>query len=139
MKKLAVVVGLILATSTALADEPKHFSVMFQSTETNVTEASWQALNVIDAMQTDQIAKNPKCYQEVGTLSLLTGNHPTTHQAILGSALFGVLHYGVAKLIDYTDSPTIQRIYQYGGLIFKGWNDNRNREIGLGLNHSRGC
>src|SRR5208282_1212407 len=138
MKYILVVASLMLANA-ALADEPKHFSVMFQSTETDVTEASWQALNVIDAMQTDQIAKNPKCYQEVGTLHYIAGNHPTTHQAILGSALFGVLHYGVAKLIEYTDSPRLQRIYQYSGLIFKGWNDNRNREIGLGLNHSRGC
>jgi hypothetical protein len=114
----------------------------FENKETLIAELTWQALNVIDTMQTVQIAKNPECFQEVGTLSLLYGNHPTVSQVYIGSAIFGVAHYLVAKGIDHLvqenpDYMVVQRVFQYGNLAYKTWDVNRNRNIGLGLTSSQ--
>lgn len=122
------------------------FSVAFKplSFETAAQELSWQGLNVVDMFQTIQIAKNGQCFQEVGTLSFLTGPHPSERSAIGGSILFGVLHYGGTRLIEnlVDENPNyriLQRIWGYGGLLLKGQNDWHNHQIGLGLDSSRSC
>jgi len=117
--------------------EPKaKFKPFAMSTETNIQEAVWQAMNVVDMLQTIEIAKNPTCYQEVGTLSMLYGNRISKKDAVIGSAIFGVLHYaatrGIESLIDRNpDYRVLQRVWQYTGYGWKGHTLYKNHEIGL--------
>lgn len=124
-------------------DTHTGFYVGFANKETVIAEATWQGLNVVDMLQTVQIAKNPKCYQEVGQLGVL-GNHPSTAQVYAGLALFSVLHYVIAKGIDHLvvenkDYMVLQRVYQYSNILYKGYIIQQNASYGIGLNRSRGC
>lgn len=119
------------------------FYVGFANTETTVAEASWQALNIIDTMQTIQTAKNPACYKELGQMSIVS-EHPSVKEVYIGMAVFSVAHYLVAKGLDHLvihdqNYMVLQRIYQYTGLVFKGYSIGHNASIGLGLNHSKSC
>jgi hypothetical protein len=141
---LFVVVMLMMMPKCEARD---RFTVEFQPLrkETLIAEITWQALNVVDALQTVQIAKNPACYQEVGTINQVFGiNHPSVGQAIGFFALFGVLHYGTAKVLEavadkHPSFYNVQRVFEYGGLIYKANVVKNNADYGLGLNHSRSC
>lgn len=124
------------------AYESHWFSAM--SAETNTEEATWQALNVVDTLQTVQIARNPTCYEEVGTLRMFTGPHPSVKGAVLGGIGFSIAHYVAARaienLVDYNpDYRVVQRVFQFGGLLWKGQVVYHNDKIGLKVGHSRQC
>lgn len=162
MKALVFILASLFVT-TAFADDrwveptpaasPRGFSVVFQpmSRETNIEEGVWQFLNVIDLLQSIQIAKNPACYSEVGTPALLgSGPHPSVGATIGFSALFSVGHYlvsrGIETLLDneraednYEDYRILQRWWQFGSMAPKLYTVVNNQRLGLGLTHSRGC
>lgn len=128
-------------------DAPKvyrtHFYVGFANKETTAAEIVWQMLNVVDTLQTLQIAKNPKCYQEVGQLSIIS-NHPSTNQVYVGMAAFAAFHYLVAKGIDHLvvgnpDYMVIQRVFQYSNLAYKAYTIESNAHYGIGMTHSPDC
>jgi hypothetical protein len=106
------------------------------STETNIQEGVWQAMNVLDMLQTIEIAKNLQCYEEVGTLSLIYGNKISKSDAIVGSVGFGILHYLVTRSIESLvdrnpDYRVLQRTWQYTGYVWKGHTVYNNHRIGL--------
>ena len=136
-KSLLAVTLVTALSGTVSAREP--FSVPFRDGLTNVSESAWQLENVIDAMQTVQIAKNPGCYQEVGTLYYFAGHHPSESQVLIVSLGFAAAHYGAAKLIERYGNNTVQYIFQSFTLVTKSQNIINNANIGLGLNHSRSC
>lgn len=163
MKALLLILATLFVT-TAFADDRYYeptpptahgFSVVFKpmSRETNIEEGVWQFLNVIDLLQSIQIAKNPQCYREVGTPALLgSGPHPGIGATIGFAALFGVGHYlvsrGIETLIDNEktedhdngdDYRILQRWWQLGSFVPKAYTVEQNASIGLGLTHSRGC
>jgi len=131
---------LMTAANYARADEsydgPHHFSVSFR-TETNVTEALWQAENVVDLQQTLRIAEDPEHHHECGTLGLLTGPHPSAGEVWVGSVAAAVAHYYVTHELErlgekYPAFRTISRVWSYGSLGYKTWNMERNARVGLG-------
>lgn len=106
------------------------------SAETNIQEGVWQVLNVIDTLQTIEIAKNPSCYEEVGTARMFVGAHPSKKEAIGVGIGFGVLHYIVTRslenLVDRNpDYRVLQRTWQYTGYVWKGYAVANNHRIGL--------
>src|SRR5271166_2066094 len=137
MWALFVLLMLLVFGGRANADEaydgPHGFRVMFKplSTETVVTEALWQAENVIDIQQTLRIARDPVHYDEVGTLSLFAGPHPSVRQVYVVSVAFAVAHYTVTRLIENLvdenpDYRVVQRVWSYSTLGAKTWNMQRN-------------
>jgi hypothetical protein len=128
-------------------DSPKvyrtHFYVGFANRETTAAEIVWQLLNVVDTMQTLQIAKNGACFEEIGQLSMIS-NHPTTRQVYIGMSLFAAGHYLVSKGIDSLvvenpDYMVVQRVWQYSALSYKIYTVENNARIGIDLDHSRSC
>lgn len=136
MKSLLLFASLML-TAVAHAGD-RQFSVEF-SKETTVEEAVWQAMNVVDTLQTIQIAKNPKCFQEVGQLGWFTGPHPSKTQVIEVSALFSVAHYGTTLLLENYGPRWAQRVWQFGNFGYKGHTIIQNANYGIDLDHSRDC
>jgi len=121
----------VILCHNAKAAEP--FSVEFKPLkwDTLATEVAWQAENIIDLDQTLQIARDPTHYREVGTMSPLTGPHPTVRQVWLYSALFGVAHYAVTQTLTNAGHENLARAWSYGSLSAKTWNMRRNESIGL--------
>ena len=118
---------------------PHGFQVMFKplSTESTITEALWQAENIIDVRQTLRIARDPQHYQEIGTLGIFAGNHPSVRQVYVVSIAFAIAHYAVTRglenLVDENpDYRVLQRVWSYSTLGAKTWNMQRNARIGLG-------
>jgi hypothetical protein len=68
---------------------------------TIATEATWQALNVVDTGQTVTIARNPERFQEAeGVTRALTGAHPSTGRVYAVMGAYAVLHAGVTLAIE---------------------------------------
>jgi hypothetical protein len=131
MRRLLWLVGALAVTNVAVAREP--FSVPFKPLKTDVAvvEALWQAENVIDLDQTLHIARDPAHYSEVGTMSPITGPHPTVRQVWLFSALFGLGHYAVTQALTNAGYDNAARVWGYASLGAKTWNMQRNMRIGL--------
>jgi hypothetical protein len=94
-------------------------------------EVAWQIENLVDINQTLKIARDPADWREVGTMSLITGQHPTVRQVWFVSLATAVLHYGVSQVLENTDHPRLMAAWQLGTLGYKTWDINRNRENGL--------
>jgi hypothetical protein len=118
--------------SQAKAREP--FAVPFKPLRSGpaMLEAAWQVENLIDLSQTLKIARSPDQWQEVGTLSLLYGAHPTVSQVWVGSLLFGLGHYAVSALLENADMPKTLAVWQVTSLTYKTWDLQRNERVGLG-------
>ncbi len=152
MKKILTISLLLLAAAAHADDDTpaphRHFSVMFQpmSKETQVQEVIWQSMNVVDALQSIQIAKQPACYEEVGTPRLLgSGPHPSEGATVGYAGLFAVGHYAISRLLENLvedsdgDYRLLQRIWEYSTIFAKGMTISNNARLGLGLTHARGC
>ena len=112
-----------------------HFNVVFH-TETTLQEVTWQALNVVDIMQTVDIAEHPKQWQEIGEVGFFTGPHPSKGGAIGTLVAFGVIHYAVTVGIENLyqqnhDYEVLQRIWQYSLIAPKAYTVWHNHEIGI--------
>lgn len=71
------------------------------STETKVEETTWQALNVIDTVQTVQMQRQPLCYQETGEFGI-NGRHPSEAAIVGFQAAMGLVHFGMTELFEHT-------------------------------------
>jgi hypothetical protein len=138
---LAAAIGLVFflaanakANGESAPEPRKPFSVAFKPLPKGVLalEAAWQIENLIDIDQTLKIARDPMQYQEVGTLSLFAGAHPTVRQVWWVSAAFGLGHYAVSQLLLDADMPKTLAAWQWVSLGYKTWNMKRNYDIGLG-------
>ena len=151
MKQIICALALICTSTAALADapvaEPKVFSVVFKPLrgETAYEETAWQLLNVIDGLQSVQIARNPKCYAEVGTPEYFgVGSHPSVATSVAFTVVFAGAHWGVTRIlenfVDDDDSVrNLQRVWQGVSLVTKAATVVNNHNIGLGLTSSHGC
>lgn len=116
-------------------------SVTEWSTETKLEESSWQALHVVDTVQTMEIARNPACYNEV-ELGPIIGYHPSTGSVAAWSASEIVLHAGVTALMENYDAPRwVRRGWQsiWLGSAANGVAVNFRAGLGVGsVNPSKG-
>jgi hypothetical protein len=138
---LAAAIGLVFflaseskANGEGTPEQRKPFSVAFKPLPKGVLalEAAWQIENLIDIDQTLKISREPLSYQEVGTLSLFAGPHPSQRQVWVVSAAFGLGHYAVSQALYDLDMPKTLAAWQWLSLGYKTWNIHRNYEIGLG-------
>lgn len=136
---IAILVLVLMMCTTSHAQEaydgPHHFNVVF-SKETTAEEVVWQALNVVDGMQTAYVADHPGQYMEVGQAGLLCGPHPTHGCAIKTMAGFAVIHYlvsvGIENLVqENPDYRVLQRVWQYTGLTYKAYVIGQNHAYGI--------
>lgn len=135
---IAIICLTVIMCHQAKAEDyegPHHFNVVF-SKETTFAEVAWQALNVVDAMQTVYIADHPDQYQEVGQAGAFVGNHLSHGQAIAIMAVFAVVHYGVSLGIENLvqqnpDYRVLQRTWQYTTLGYKVYTVENNHRIGI--------
>lgn len=133
-------VGTLAFVNSAKADETSesrehHFNVVF-SPETTAQEVVWQALNIVDGLQTRDIAGHPDRFQEVGQVAVPCSNHPSKSCATLVIALFGIAHYaisvGLENLVqENPDYRVLQRVWQYGSFVYKAPIVLHNHNIGL--------
>jgi hypothetical protein len=117
-----------------LAAEPrKPFTVAFKPLPKGAAalEAAWQIENLIDIDQTLKISREPDRYQEVGTLALFSGPHPSAREVWVVSALFGVAHLAVSELLYVNDCPKALAGWQWISLGAKSANIGHNYSIGL--------
>jgi hypothetical protein len=112
----------------------KPFTVAFKPLPKGVAalEAAWQIENLIDIDQTLKISREPDRYEEVGTLSLFSGPHPTARQVWIVSALFGLGHLGVSEVLYANDCPKMLAAWQWVSLGAKTVVIGHNRTVGLG-------
>lgn len=113
--------------------ERKPFTVAFKPLPKGsaALEAAWQIENLIDIDQTLKISREPDRYQEVGTLSLFSGPHPSARQVWAVSALFGVAHLAVSELLYVNDCPKTLAAWQWLSLGTKSVIVGHNYSIGL--------
>jgi len=73
------------------------------SSETRVEEGVWQAVNVVDALQTVSIVgEHPDCFAEIGEFGI-NGQHPDNAQIEAYHVAYGFIHYGVTWLLSLGD------------------------------------
>lgn len=83
-------------------------------------EASWQALNVIDALQTDTLRDDP-CLKEGHPLTReLIGENPSRGKVIAWAAGGAALHLGVSHWLLDRGYTRTARVWQYISLTDKG-------------------
>jgi len=114
---------------------PHHFNVVF-SPETTAQEVVWQALNVVDGMQTVYIAQNPDRFEETGVASVFVGAHPSRKDAVAVMALFAVAHYavtvGIENMVQQDKNYRgLQRLWQGIMIGSKAWQVIDNHMIGI--------
>lgn len=63
-----------------------------------IAEGSWQVLNVVDGIQTAQIAKHPDEYRE---LNFLYGSHPSTGRVVAMKAGAAIIHPLVTHYLPF--------------------------------------
>jgi hypothetical protein len=103
------------------------------STETKLEEGTWQALHVVDTVQTMEIARNPACYTEV-ELGPIIGYHPSTSRVAAWSASEIALHAGVTALMEDYDVPRwIRRGWQSAWIGSAANGVSVNFQAGLGV------
>ncbi len=96
------------------------------------SEKAWQALNVVDAMQTLDVARNPRCYKEGNALtSAVIGEHPSEAEVVGFMVAGAVVHYQISRYMERKDAPMwLQKGFKYVSLGGKA--------ITVGNNYSRG-
>ena len=105
-------------------------------------EKAWQAMNIIDGMQTMNIARNPKCFYERDSISRsIIGDHPSEAEAAALMVGYGVAHYYVSRLLEDNAPKWANKVWQYTMIGTKGFTIASNHNIGLPVmpEDIRGC
>ena len=92
-------------------------------------EMGWQAMHVIDTMQTLQIAKDPR-YKEVESAWLI-GEYPDQKTVLAWSAGLSLAHAGVTQILLDTDHPRLAKAWQYVTLSSLCTTVSHNAAIGI--------
>lgn len=98
-------------------------------------EKIWQSMNIVDGLQTINIAKNPRCYYEATYLSkALVGKHPSEAEVIALMTTYAVAHYQMSRFLERRDAPQwVQKTFQYVMIGTKGVTIANNHRIGLSV------
>jgi hypothetical protein len=92
-------------------------------------ELGWQAMHVIDTMQTLQISKDPR-YKEVESAWLI-GEYPDQKTVFAWSVGLAVAHAGVTELLINNDLPMLAKAWQYVTLSSLCHTVSNNAAIGI--------
>lgn len=121
-----LIVSSVLATLTAcdtLGPERPMSRVEEHHSNMVLSEGAWQSLNVIDTLQTLQIAKNLNCYHESDLVTKrLIGERPSQGKAIGIGIIYGVSHLLISRWLESNDNPDENGDYSSGWHIANiGW------------------
>lgn len=127
MKYLILVVLILLAFS--------YSSSSFASDEWRDAdtwrEGVWQGLNFLDDVQTEEIARNPQKWSEVGTAKNFIGAHPSVEQVRVYFAASALVHYYIAQTLDHGWRDA----FQYATIYVEYDVTSRNVQIHGGLKY----
>lgn len=74
------------------------------STGTIATEATWQALNVVDTGQSISMARNPDRFEESDPITRhVAGEHPSQGRVYAVMGAYAFIHAGVSVALDQKD------------------------------------
>jgi len=99
-----------LTTAAALA-----FSTSAYAEPLPKLEYAWQALNVIDAVETAHCLDKGTCEE----MNPIIGKHPSTGKLIAYKAGMGVMHYAVTRLLQ-DHAPKWVRIWEIASVTVQG-------------------
>lgn len=73
-------------------------------------ETTWLAEDLVDTLQTVQIAKHPNCYYEADGIaaSLYGSDHPSVGKVVGFNFLLAIAHVGVSAWLDYEVDKHLQ-------------------------------
>ena len=109
------------------------------STETRVEEGVFQALHVVDVLQTLAIANHSGCYNEVGDVYEIFSEHPSRTEVLEWGVGYAALHAGVTHLIEtHTSTRWPQRVWQAITIVGTANSVRVNWEAGLRLDDATG-
>lgn len=96
-------------------------------------EVGWQILNAIDEQQTEQIARNPYKYEEVGIARKFIGAHPTVGQVQVYFLASAVVHYAQSRLLREYAPDGWTEAFQYFTFGYQYNTVSRNVQVMGGL------
>ena len=92
-------------------------------------EYAWQALHLVDVIQTYKIASQPDRYYENNPI---LGRHPSKTDVIVWGVATSVLHAGLIMYMQEQDvDPRFIKFVQYVSITHKGIVVYKNFKIGL--------
>jgi hypothetical protein len=91
----------ILAALVAIVFFPKQGRADEWRTEDTVREVLCQTLILIDEQQTENIARNPDKYREVGIAKQFIGEHPSVDQVRVYFLASAIVHAGVSYMLPH--------------------------------------
>jgi hypothetical protein len=112
-----IITSLLLSPITALAD-------------TVPAEWAWQALNVVDVVQTLQIVDHPDQYHE---LNPFLGQHPSRDRILLTGTAFSAGHWLVTDYLIKNRSSTAVNTWETASIAVKLIVVGHNYSIGLSV------
>lgn len=98
-----IVVLLLFMCSGCTVLEPVAPVGMFPREHgSRVAEGTWQALHMVDTMQTVQIARHPQCYREANPLAakVYGTEHPSPQRVMITNLALGLVHSRVSRWLD---------------------------------------
>jgi len=114
-RPLAIVMSLATVSGCATLRDP--------------AEMSWQALHLVDTLQTEKAVADP-CFQE-GESAWAIGHRPNDATIAAWSIATAAGHAGISHWLDATDHPKLKRAWQYLTLAHVGYNVGNNFTIGI--------
>ena len=103
------------------------------NTETKVTEAAYQTLNVVDTLQTMRVARHPDQWGE-STSTWVIGEHPSQSKVVAWGLIKAAGHSFVTnELVTENVPQPIIRAWQWITLLDITYAVNGNYRIGLGF------
>ncbi len=100
-------------------------------------EIAYQAVHLIDGMQTEEVAASHHQYadgvREIGMAGAVLGHHPTELDALGWYAVDAGLHYGITYALR--DSPRCERVWQSVSLGVAVVQVGRNFNAGLSIGY----
>lgn len=106
---MKIAVCVLAALMTGCASLPR---------EQRTYEATYQALHVVDTIQTLRIRKTPGTYET----NPLLGKHPTDTEVIAYMAAEAVAHAYITKTLADSNAPMwLQRAWHFTSVSWNGW------------------
>lgn len=99
------------------------------STLRDPAELSWQALHLVDTLQTEKAVSDP-CFQE-GESAWAIGHRPSDATIAAWSIATAAGHAGITHWLRETDHPKLARVWQYVTLARVGYNVGHNFQLGV--------